>query len=68
MNIRSYALHSFRISAATTATAAAAVGLLAWLNSNAYISYIHCTDSVLSVVPRMVADVEASNHATIMEY
>ena len=65
INELSYASHSFRIGAATTAAAA---GLPAWLiktlgrwSSNAYLSYIRCTDSVLSAVPRVLAGADASS-------
>jgi len=66
INQTNYALHSFRIGAVTTAAAAA--GFPAWLiktlgrwNSDAYLTYIRCPNTVLSAVPRMLASADASN-------
>ena len=54
-----YASHSFRIGAATTAAAA---GLPTWLiktlgrwSSNAYLTYVHCPNSVIASVPKTLS-------------
>ena len=65
INQSKYALHSFRIGAATTAAAA---GIPAWLiktlgrwNSNAYLAYIRCHSTILSAVPRVLSSVNATH-------
>ena len=65
INQLNYASHNFRIGAATTAAAA---GLPAWLiktlgrwNSDAYLTYIRCPNTVLSAVPHKLANTDATN-------
>ena len=65
INQANYASHSFRIGAATTA---AAVGIPAWLiktlgrwSSNAYMTYIRCPSTVLSAVPRISSNTDATH-------
>jgi len=65
INQTNYAMYSFRIGAATTATAA---GFSAWLiktlgrwKSDAYLTYICYPNTVLSAIPHMLASVDASN-------
>ena len=60
----SYASHSFRIGAATTAAAA---GLPTWLikamgrwSSDAYQSYIHCPANTLQSIPRILSQADAT--------
>ena len=60
----SYASHSFRIGAATTAAAA---GLPTWLikamgrwSSDAYQSYIHCPNNTLQSIPRILSRTDAT--------
>jgi len=68
LNYSQYALHSFRIGAATTAAAA---GLPAWLiknlgrwSSSAYLSYIHQQPSLTSKVYELLSRMDASNQPT----
>ena len=63
-----YASHSFRIGAATTAAAA---GLPTWLiktlgrwSSDAYLTYIHCPNSVIASVPAALSSAIAIDQPT----
>ena len=65
INDGNYASHSFRIGAATTAAAAGIPGslikVLGRWNSDAYLTYIQCPDTVLSAVPRILSGADATH-------
>jgi len=64
----SYASHSFQIGTATTAAAA---GLPTWLiktlgrwSSDAYLTYVHCPNSVIASVPRTLSSATVTGYPT----